>query len=78
MYYKGEGIRQDYEKAFYWYEKSANQGLAMAQNNLGAMYYNGRGVRQNKKVAKEYFGKACDNGYQDGCNNYRILNEQGY
>ena len=42
------------------------------------MYDNGEGVRQDKKRAKEYFGKACDGGLQIGCDNYKILNQQGY
>ena len=36
------------------------------------------GVRQNYVVAKEWFGKACDNGYQNGCDAYKELNQQGY
>jgi TPR repeat protein len=35
-------------------------------------------VREDKKIAKEWFGKACDGGYQKGCDNYKILNQQGY
>jgi TPR repeat protein len=42
------------------------------------MYFNGEGIRQDKSTAKEFFGKACDGGMQDGCKNYRKLNEQGY
>ncbi len=68
---------QDYATARKWYEKAAAQGHAKAQNNLGAMYANGEGVRQDRRTAKEWFGKACDNGVQDGCDNYRILNEAG-
>jgi len=45
--------------------------------NLGVLYYNGQGIRQNKSKAKELFGKACDGGHQNGCKNYKILNEQG-
>ncbi len=78
MYYNGEGVRQDYKKAFEWYEKAATQGFAEAQSNLGLMYVKGEGVRQDYKRAKEWFGKACDGGYQKGCNNYKILNQQGY
>lgn len=78
MYDKGYGVRQDYAKAVEWYTKSANQGDAQAQNNLGVMYHNGQGVRQNYRTAKEWFGKACDNGDQKGCDNYKILNLQGY
>uniref|UniRef100_UPI000AF92760 tetratricopeptide repeat protein n=1 Tax=Aliarcobacter skirrowii TaxID=28200 RepID=UPI000AF92760 len=71
-------VRQDYKKAFEWYEKSASQGNTTAQNNLGVMYDNGYGVRQDKKIAKELYGKACDGGVQIACDNYKILNQQGY
>ena len=76
MYDKGEGVRQDYLKARQWYEKAANQGYAQAQFNLGVIYYHGKGVRQNIATAKEFFGKACDNGFQEGCDNYRKLNQR--
>ena len=69
---------KDYKKAIEWWEKAATQGDAMVQNNLGLMYYKGEGVRQDKKIAKEWFGKACDGGDQKGCDNYKILNQQGY
>ena len=32
MYYKGEGVSIDYEKAFYWVKKAA------AQEHVNAMY----------------------------------------
>jgi TPR repeat protein len=41
-------------------------------------YQFGNGFRQNKSKAKQLFGKACDMRHQDGCKNYKILNEQGY
>ena len=78
MYDNGRGVKQDYKKAIEWYEKSANQGNTKAQFNLGIMYANGQGVIQDKKRAKEYFRKACDGGDQKGCDNYKILNQQGY
>ena len=78
MYYSGKGVRQDYKKAFEWFEKAASQVDPSAQFNLGVMYNNGEGVRQDKSIAKEWFGKACDNGKQKGCDAYRELNEAGY
>ena len=42
------------------------------------MYDNGYGPKQDKRVAKQWFGKACDGGDQMGCENYKILNQQGY
>ncbi len=78
MYHNGYGVRQDYKKAIEWWEKATIQGDASAQYNLGVMYYDGQGVRQDYKKAKEWFGKACDGGNQKGCDNYKILNQQGY
>ena len=49
-----------------------------AQFNLGVKYLNGEGVKQDKKIAKELYGKACDGGFQIACDNYKILNQQGY
>src|SRR5262249_7128630 len=43
-YYNGQGVTQDYAKAFEWYRKAADQGNADAQDMLGVMYDNGQGV----------------------------------
>ena len=34
IYYYGEGVSKNYTRAVEWYRKSANQGNAIAQNNL--------------------------------------------
>jgi len=49
-YYYGEGVKQDYTKAFVWLTKSANQDYSLAQIQLAEMYFSGKGV--NKNVAK--------------------------
>jgi len=77
-YAEGQGVRQDYQKAFEWYTKAANQGNIRAQLNVGVMYEQGYGVRQDYRKAKEWFGKACDNGNQEGCDAYRVLNQHGF
>ena len=46
MYAKGQGVPQDYAEAVKWYRLAAEQGFAMAQDNLGLMYKNGQGVPQ--------------------------------
>jgi TPR repeat protein len=38
MYAFGKGVLKDDKQAVYWYQKAAEQGLAEAQYNLGAMY----------------------------------------
>ena len=78
MYDQGQGVRQDYVQAVYWYRKAAEQENAKAQYNLGLMYANGKGARQNLVIAKEWVGKACDNGIKLGCDAYRELNQKGY
>ena len=78
MYYEGKGVHQNYTEALQWYLKAAEGGFSPAQNRLGEMYYTGRGVRQNSVIAKEWYKKACDNGFQDGCNDYRKLNNEGH
>ena len=35
MYYRGEGMEQDYREAAKWYRKAAEQGNAEAQYRLG-------------------------------------------
>lgn len=78
MYYKGEGVRQDYYKAAKLYKKACDMKYGDACNNLGVLYGKGLGVRQNLSTAKHYFGKACDLGNQVGCDNYKFYNERGW
>ncbi len=52
--------RKNYEEAVKWFRKSADQGNAAAQNNLGTMYYNGEGVPQNYEEAVTWYRKAAD------------------
>ena len=40
----------------------AEQGVAEAQNNLGAMYYTGQGVRQDYAEAARWYRKAAEQG----------------
>ena len=57
--------KNDYKKAFEWYEKAAAKGDADAMNNLGLCYEYGRGVDKDEKKAVEWFKKAADKGHSD-------------
>lgn len=46
MYFYGEGVKQDYEKSFYWYDASANQDYDFAKIQLATLYYKGYGVEK--------------------------------
>jgi len=46
-----------------WYRKAAEQGLALAQNNLGSMYANGIGIAKDEVQAVAWYRKAAEQGY---------------
>ena len=58
MYYKGNGIKQDYQKAFEWFTKSAEQGCIEAMYNIAEMYENGYGVEKDLNKSKHWIKKA--------------------
>ena len=62
LYYKGEGVPQDYKEAFKWHLKAAEQGYADAQTNLGITYYAGLGVPKNTATAYAWYNVAAENG----------------
>ena len=56
-YDNGEGTEKNLEKAFYWYQKAAESGLEMAQNNLALLYKNGEGTEKNLEKAFYWYQK---------------------
>ena len=64
MYYNGQGVTQDYSKAFEWYKKAAEQGFPNAQFRLGVMYCSGTGVNQDLSAGIMYFKKAAEQKYE--------------
>ncbi len=63
--------REDYATALKEFRPLAEQGLAAAQNNLGAMYINGEGVRRNYVRAYMWLSLAAKQGYK------RAVSSQG-
>ena len=51
---------EDVESAVYWYRKSAEQGYAPAQCNLGYCYGRGQGVRQSYDQALFWYKKSAE------------------
>ena len=63
-YQKGiGGVTKDYKKAAYWYRKSAMQGHAHAQSNMGWIYQHGIGVKKDLAKAVYWYNKGAVNGY---------------
>lgn len=63
------GINKDYTQAAEWYEKSANNGLDHAQNNLGNMYAFGIGVGQNYEKAFYWYSQAAERMHLEAMSN---------
>lgn len=62
-YYWGRaGVNQDYQQAFYWYRKAADQNDPAAEIMLGSLYENGLGVSKDYGQARWWYQKAADQG----------------
>ena len=66
----------NFEEAVKWYRKSAEQGDADAQNNLGALYSKGEGTEQNFIEALKWFIISTKNGSEGGQKNIRIVEKR--
>ncbi len=62
LYYKGQGVPQDYVLTRQWWEKSAAQGHVAAQVSLGILYASGYGVPKDNQQAVRWFRLAADQG----------------
>src|SRR5947199_34472 len=76
-YENGEGTEKNLEKAFYWFQKAAENGNNNAMNSLGIHYENGEGTEKNLKKAFYWFQKAAENGNNNAMNDLAICYESG-
>ena len=60
------GVTKDYEKAVYWFRKSAASGNAQAQWELGCAYATGRGVPKDFKQSVQWYRKSAEQGHVPG------------
>ena len=58
MYRFGAGGPPDYERAFGWLHRAADQGEASAAFNIGAMYDLGLGAARSPMLAYVWYAKA--------------------
>ena len=59
LYYAGEGVPRDYERAVFWYGKAAVQGNRDAQYNLAVAYAFGEGVAPDLAEAALWYRRAA-------------------
>ena len=72
MYFSGNGVTQDTDKAIDLIKKAANAGSGEAQYTLGKLYDEGIGMTQDYTQAYVWYSIAADNWE----NNYAIENKQ--
>lgn len=67
IFYNGENMKKDYQKAFLYYCKAADYGHSKAQCAVGSMYYLGEGVSLNYEKAAYWYEKAAQNNSSMAC-----------
>src|SRR5713101_8598306 len=59
LYLEGGSVPKDYKKAFFWFQKAAEQGSFVAQVQLGCMYFGGQGVPIDSVEAYKWIAVAA-------------------
>jgi TPR repeat protein/drug/metabolite transporter superfamily protein YnfA len=79
LYFAGQGIPQDPNRAFALLQQSCTAGWARGCSGLGECYRAGAGTTVNNDLAIENFDKACERGVASSCFSayamYRSLND---
>ncbi|MEW8403997.1 MAG: tetratricopeptide repeat-containing serine protease family protein [Candidatus Thiodiazotropha taylori] len=65
MYYQGKGVKKDYEKAYTYASRAAEDGDQLAQYLLGVMYKEGRGVKKSIKKSNRWLKRSALQGNSD-------------
>jgi len=60
----GQGVDQDYDKAFRLYQLAADQGFPVAMFAVGDCYYLGNGVEKDLGAAAEWYRNSLEAGYE--------------
>jgi TPR repeat protein len=63
-------------EALKWYLMAAQQGHAIAQNNLATFYATGRGVRKDLDEAEKWFLMAAQHGDETAAENLKKLRRE--
>lgn len=79
LYAFGEsGVKQDYMQAFKWYERSALQGNAVAQYNLGVILLVGHHDKESKQYGVRMLRAAADSDIPLAQFNLGVAHAQGH
>jgi len=77
LYYRGQGVTQDYAEAARLLRRAADKGHAEAQASLGVAYQRGRGVPQDYAQAAAWYRSAAEQGFPFAQNALGTLLSEG-
>ena len=79
LYAKGEGVEQNYDKAFEYYNLALEHDCVKANAHIAFLYYHGLGVEQDYKKAFELYKIVAENDISLGYYKmaYMYLNGEG-
>ena len=77
LYYRGQGVTQDYSEAARLLREAADRGHAEAQASLGVMFELGKGVTQDYAQAAAWYTKAAEQGFPFAQNALGTLLSEG-
>lgn len=70
---EGSGVKQDFNEAARWYQRSAARGFAQAQYRLGTLFERGLGVRADAKKAVNWYEAAAAQGNIKAMHNLAVM-----
>ena len=71
------GVKQNYERAAFWFEKASENGVANASYNLGVMFHQGLGMESSIDQAMKWYKKAAERGHPEAQYNLGIAYIEG-
>ena len=78
IYTAGHGnVKQNYERALFWFEQAANAGVSNAAYNLGVLNHQGLGTAPDLKKAIDWYTRAADLGHPEAQYNLGIAYIEG-
>ena len=76
-YWRGRGVKQNFQLAAKWMKQAAAQGWALAQRDLAGFYQNGIGVEQDTAAALRLYRLAAKQGDPVAVNYIKGMDNKG-
>lgn len=76
-YLLGRGVKQNDDKAFYYFKRSAEDENPFAQNELAYLYFSGKGTTRSYVDALYWYQKAADHGLSSAQYNLAVMYDRG-